>query len=80
MWCSSSIEITEIITNIFKKLYVPLIRKKVGEYLEISFGQTRAQGSVHSTDPPDPKRTIPVKLSFISPWWYGQGNEPIPFY
>ena len=80
MWCSSSIEITEIINNIFKKLYVPLIRKKVGEYLEISFGQTRAQGSVHSTDPPDPKRTIPVKLSFICPWWYGQENEPIPFY
>jgi len=80
MWWLVSIEITEIINNIFKKLYVPLIRKKVGEYLGISFGQTRAQGSVKSTDPPDPKKTIPVDLSFICPWWYGQGNEPIPFY
>ena len=80
MWWLGSIEITELINNIFKKLYVPLIRKKVGGYLGISFGQTRAQGSVHSTDPPDPKRTIPVKLSFSSPWWDAQENEPIPFY
>jgi hypothetical protein len=80
MWWLESIEITEIINNIFKKLYVPIIRKKVGEYLGIPFGQRRVQGSVKSTDPPDPKKTIPVKLSIISPWWCYQGKEPIPFY
>lgn len=79
MWWLNSIEITEIINNIFKKLYVPLIRKNIGEYLEVSFtGDMHT--SVEATDSPDPAKTLHFQTSIIFPWWIHNGKEPKPFY
>jgi len=79
MWWLKSIEITEIINNIFKKLYVPLIRKKMGEYLNVSVsGDVRS--SVKATDSIESANTSHIQISTSFPWCINDGKEPNPFY
>ena len=67
MWWLKSIEITGIINNIFKKLYVPLIRKKFGEYVDIPLSES-VHTSLEATDSPESVNTSHFQLSFAFPW------------
>lgn len=80
MWYLEAIEVTEIINNIYEKLYMPLIRKKFGEFCGISYKDKSIRKDIKSTDPPDPTRKISFNTSFTFPWWVHDGKEPNPFY
>jgi hypothetical protein len=80
MWYLEAIEVTEIINNIYEKLYMPLIRKKFGEFFDISFQDNKISKTIKSTEPPDTTRKISLNTSFCFPWWIHDGKEPNPFY
>ncbi|MFZ2411828.1 MAG: hypothetical protein WAW23_09685, partial [Candidatus Methanoperedens sp.] len=80
MWHLEAIEVTEIINNIYEKLYVPLIREKFGEFCGISFKDKSIRKDIKSTDPPDTTRKVSFNTSFNFPWWVHDGKEPNPFY
>lgn len=81
LWYIGSIEIMEIINNIFEKLYAPLIRKKYAEFVNFNFSDKNIICSVSSTEPPDPMRPFSKEISFsIQPWYIHKGEEQIYFY
>lgn len=83
MWYLDTIEITEIINNIYEKLYIPIFRKKLEVMANISLKDKSLQCSIQSTDPPgppDPKRPLVFSTSMKLPWWVHDGKEPNPFY
>lgn len=80
MWYLEAIEVTEIINNIYEKLYIPLIRKKFSEFCGISFQDKKISKTINSTEPPDTTRNISLHTSFTFPWVIHDGKEPNPFY
>ncbi len=80
MWYLEAIEVTEVINNIYEKLYIPLIRQKFAEFCHISLKDKSIRQSIKSTDPPDPTRPVSFKTSINFPWWVHDGKEPNTFY
>lgn len=80
MWYLEAIEVTELINNIYEKLYIPLVRQKFAEFCGISLTDKSIRQNIKSTEPPDPARPISFKTTFNFPWWVHDGKEPNPFY
>lgn len=80
MWWLDSIEVTEIINNLYEKLYMPLIRKKFADFCGFSFADKSVSITVTSTEAPDPERPISLDASFSYPWYIHNAIEPKPFY
>jgi hypothetical protein len=79
-WWLVTIEIITIVREIYRKLYVPLIRKEAGEYLGIPFDSSSISTKGEDKAPPDPNRSIHRSISFTNPWWIHEHGEPNPFY
>lgn len=80
MWYLEAIEVTEIIKNIFEKLYIPYIMKQFGDFSDISFNDENIKKTIESKDPPDPTRQVSLNINFSFPWWIHDATEPNPFY
>lgn len=80
MWWINSIEILDIINQIFEKLYRPLIKKIVSEKFGIDFTKESEKKRIASLEEVDPTRPIKRALNFEMPWWIHDQIEPRPFY
>ncbi|UGV39817.1 hypothetical protein J7W08_06685 [Methanococcoides orientis] len=80
MWWLKSIEITETIKKIYAKLYVPLIKLKLSDFLNISLDNDSISTSIESTELPDPNRPISFSSTISLPWWIHEPRTPNPFY
>ncbi len=78
-WWKEAIDTTIIVHEMFRKLYVPLVRKKLGERLGFSFDSNSIYAKGETKDSYDPNK-ITRRLNFNYPWWAHEPGEPHPFY
>ena len=77
----TSIEVCDIIKNIFDRLYMPLIRKTMLEFIDldedVEFPITK---SIKTEDNIIPNPAIRFNVSYMHPWWNLKNESKEPFY
>jgi hypothetical protein len=80
-WWREAIDITIIVHEMFRKLYIPLVRKKFGDRLGFSFDSPSISAQGKSKDSYDPtKEKYLDRMNFNFPWWIHEPGELNPFY
>jgi hypothetical protein len=76
-----SIEVCDIIKNIFDKLYIPLIRKTFLEFLDFNgYSELPFKKSIDTERKLIPNPEIRFSVSNTHPWWKPKEESQEPFY
>jgi len=77
----NSIEVCDIIKNIFEKLYIPLIRKTMLEFLDLDAdSELPLEKSIETEGNLIPNPTIRFNVSYTNPWWNQKNISDEHFY